>query len=144
MSALSVDRLDRLVLDAGPLIALLHRQDRDHAAAVAGFQQLAQAHTRLLTPLPVVFEVYKWLVYEAGPRAAHLGLARMREGLEVIYPAPPDLTELVVVLSALPAWSGTLEDALVALTGLKQDVPVWTLNYRDLAAFRALRFWTPG
>ena len=31
----------------------------------------------------------------------------------------------------------------VALLGLRLDVPVWTINFRDLAAFRNLHFWTP-
>jgi hypothetical protein len=43
----------------------------------------------------------------------------------------------------MPAWRGTLEDALVAVTGLRLRAPVWTLNYRDLAAFGSLEFWTP-
>jgi predicted nucleic acid-binding protein len=62
LSATSAEHLARVVLDAGPLIALLHGKDPDHPVAVVGFERLTRAHTRLVTPLPVVFEVYKWLV----------------------------------------------------------------------------------
>jgi hypothetical protein len=54
-----------------------------------------------------------------------------------------DLDDVSVLLSARPTWAGSLEDVLVALTELKLDVPVWMLNYRDLAAFRNLGFWIP-
>jgi predicted nucleic acid-binding protein len=40
-------------------------------------------------------------------------------------------------------WGATLEDAIVIQTALVLDVPVWTLNYRDFAAVKTLRFWTP-
>lgn len=132
-----------LVLDAGPLIALFHAQDAEHSTAVQGFNQLEEARARLIAPLPVVFEVYKWLTYRVGTAQARRGLAAMRR-LEITYPGEQDLDDLSVLLSARPTWAGSLEDVLVALAGLKLDVPVWTLNYRDLAAFRNLRFWTPG
>ncbi|HLH25205.1 MAG TPA: hypothetical protein VK066_22005 [Chloroflexota bacterium] len=31
-----------------------------------------------------------------------------------------------------------------AVTGLSLSVPVWTLNYRDLAAYPNLHLWTPS
>ena len=40
-------------------------------------------------------------------------------------------------------WGTTLEDAIVIQTALVLDVPVWTLNYRDFAAVKTLKFWTP-
>jgi predicted nucleic acid-binding protein len=132
----------RLVLDAGPLIAFFYAQDDEHSAAVRGFAQLADAGTRMITPLPVVFEVYKWLAYRVGPAPAHRSLAAMRR-LEIAYPGEGEFAELTDLINARPRWSGSSEDVLVALTGLKLDIPVWTLNYRDLAAFRNLRFWTP-
>jgi predicted nucleic acid-binding protein len=133
-----------LVLDAGPLIALFHALDPDHAMAVAGFGELQRAGTDLLAPLPVVFEVYKWLAYRTRPALARAGLERMQETIEFVYPKEDDLNEVVSVLDSMPTWPGSLEDALVAVTALWYDVPVWTLNYRDLGAFRNLHFWTPA
>ncbi len=144
MSVVSVEFSDGIVLDAGPLIALLHERDAEHSTAVNGFRQLLQARTRLIAPLPIVFEVYKWLLYEAHPAAAQLGLEQMRQSLVIVYPAETDFEEVTDVLAGLPAWKGTLEDALVALLALRLDVPVWTMNYRDLSAFPNLHFWTPA
>lgn len=143
MSAASDERLARVVLDAGPLIALLHRRDPDHAVSVVGFRQLVEARTRLIAPLPIVFEVFKWLLYEGSAEAARMGLQRMRRSLEIVYPGASELDELTTVLAAMPAWQGTLEDALVAVTGLRLDCAVWTMNFRDLSAFRRLQFWAP-
>jgi predicted nucleic acid-binding protein len=134
----------RIVLDAGPLIALLHGRDRDHASARRGFEELTRAGTRLIAPLPIVFEVYKWVLYEAGAPEARVALRRMRESLEAAYPTHADLDDVSDVLAAMPSWAGSLEDALVAVVGLRLGAPVWTLNFRDLAAFGSLRFWTPS
>lgn len=134
----------RTVVDAGPLIALLDRREPEHAFASESIRQLIRAGTRVVAPLPIVFEVFKWLVQETNPAAARRGLQRMREDLEITNPGPVELGEIMTVLGRMPTWQGTLEDALVAVTGLWLDAPVWTLNYRDLAAFPNLHFWTPG
>jgi hypothetical protein len=144
LSAANVETPTRLLLDAGPLISFFFERDAEHSTAVVGFRQLARAHTRLIAPLPIVFEVYKWLLYQAHPGAAQLGLQRMRRSLEIVYPGVDDFKEVAAVLAGLATWNGTLEDALVALMGLRMDVPVWTMNYRDLAAFPNLHFWTPA
>lgn len=133
----------RVVLDADPLIALLHLGDRDHDHAVAGFRELADAQASLITPLPVVFEVYKWLLYESGPGTAQQGLRQMRRSLDVTYPIHEEFAAAVTLTGARRNWAGTLEDAVVAVTALRLRIPVWTLNYRDLGAFPALRFWNP-
>ena len=133
----------RVVIDAGPLIALIHGRDPEHVAAVAGFQQLAGTRTRLVTPLPIVFEVYKWLAYETTPGVARDSLMWMRHSLDIVYPGVADLEDIAALITDLHSWKGALEDALVALLGLRLDVPVWTINFRDLAAFRNLHFWTP-
>jgi predicted nucleic acid-binding protein len=144
MSARSVEPPPKIVLDAGPLIALLHRTDADHAVAVAGFRQLADARVRLIVPLAILFEVYKWLLYEGGAAAARFALVRMRQSADIVYPGAAELDAVAEILATMPAWAGTLEDATVAVIGLRLASPAWTLNYRDLSAFRQLQFWTPA
>ncbi len=141
---MSVDAPRQLVLDAGPLIGYFDRGDRHHADATRGFNQLLASRTLLAVPLPIVFEVYKWLAYHVGITSARLALAVMRESFLVELLELNDLIELEAILDSMPRWSGSLEDATLAMIGLRRDVPVWTLNYRDLAAFPNLRFWTPA
>ncbi len=42
------------------------------------------ANAVLITPLAIVFEVYKWLVYHVSIPAARLALATMRQSLDVV------------------------------------------------------------
>ncbi len=133
----------RLVLDAGPLIALFHDQDPDHEAALRGFTVVAARRSQLVTPLPVVFEVYKWLLYNGGYQTAQRGFREMRTALSIIDVRVGDLDAIGVLTQAVRGWRGTLEDVLVALTALRLRAPVWTLNYRDLSAFPRLTFWNP-
>ncbi|WP_308253980.1 hypothetical protein [Geminocystis sp. GBBB08] len=53
--------MKRLVLDAGPLIALLSQKDNYHDEAKRGFSQISVAFGEVLTPLPILFEVYKFV-----------------------------------------------------------------------------------
>ena len=133
-----------VVLDAGPLIALVHTADLDHAISVAGFRQLAASGARLIMPLPIVFEVYKWVLYNGGRRAAVRALSTLVGATEILYPTPEEFGGVRELVAALSDWQGTLEDPLVALTALQLRVPVWTLNYRDMSAFPRLSFWTPN
>lgn len=133
-----------VVLDAGPVIALSFEADRDHAIARAGFDTLIAGRCRLIIPLPIMFEVDKWLLCEAGAAAAQTALAHMRRALEVVFPAQRDLDDTAALIGALGAgWRGTLEDALVASVAIRLRLPAWTLNYRDLGAFPRLELWAP-
>jgi predicted nucleic acid-binding protein len=134
-----------LVLDAGPLIALTHPPDPDHEIALAGFTALAGRGTRLIAPLPVVCEVYKWLLYHIRPSVARNALAYMRGALEIEFSNLEHLDEATATVVQLgPGWMGTLEDALVATLALRLRVPAWTLNDRHLSAFPRLELWAPG
>ena len=139
----NADPPPRIVLDAGPLITLMHLDDRDHGDAVEGFGRLAAARARLSAPLPIVFEVYKpgaAREWRTGGRAC---AGHMRRALDLVFPTPADFDQVVAVAEAMGSWRGTLEDALVAVVALREAVPVWTLDYRDLSAFPRLRFWKP-
>jgi predicted nucleic acid-binding protein len=133
----------KLVLDAGPIISLFKVKDAEHAMCVQAFENFAMTGTRLLVPIPIVFEVYKRLLYDATRTQAVQALRAMLDSLEVIYLNDMDLIELENIVNSMPRWNGSLEDAAVALVTMQQDVPIWTFNYRDLAAFRDLEFWTP-
>ncbi len=134
---------NRLVIDAGPLVALFDPRDSDHALAGRGFQQLNAVRARLVAPVPIVFEVHKWLLYERGPTFAREAIGRMRQTLAFVFLDEQQLMEVTRVMASMPGWEGSMEDALVAVTAMAGSVPLWTLNYRDLGAFSKLTFWTP-
>lgn len=134
----------QLVLDAGPLIAFFYSKDTDHLICKAGFEQLFQSRTTLVTPVPIVFEVYKWLLQRTTPAIAQAVLDAMRENLKIVPLNQLDLDKLYVTMQALPQWQGSLEDATVILFAQHYRCPVWTLNYRDFGIFKSLEFWNPG
>jgi predicted nucleic acid-binding protein len=135
--------LKQIVLDAGPLIALFYSKDTYHTQCVAGFRQLIESNTLLLTPLPIVFEVYKWLLQRTRPEVAQKTLLTMSDSLHILTMDAEAFSQLQNAVAQLPQWQGSLEDATVMLTALQYRCPVWTYNFRDFSLFIALEFWNP-
>src|SRR4051794_13409632 len=115
----------QLALDAGPLIGLLNRRDRYREESLRGFQRLDRRRTRFLVALPILFEVFKWLLFHTDLGTARTGLSMMLERVDVTYPDADSLGEVVALVHARPRWPGSLEDAAVAQLALRRDVPVW-------------------
>jgi predicted nucleic acid-binding protein len=134
----------KLVLDAGPLISLFRSKDGQHQLCAQTFQQFAKAQTRLLTPAPIVFEVYKRLLYDDSRKIAITALRAMLDSLEIMLLGDLDFLEIEQIVNRIEGWNGSLEDATLALVATQRGAPTWTFNYRDLAAFPNLEFWTPG
>ncbi|MEO0808742.1 MAG: PIN domain-containing protein [Cyanobacteria bacterium J06643_4] len=135
--------MKQIVLDAGPLIALFYAKDTYHAQGVAGFSQLIESDTLLLTPVPIIFEVYKWLLQRTRPEIAQKTLLTMNDSLHILTIDAEAFSQLQTVVAQLPQWQGSLEDATVMLTALQYRCPVWTYNFRDFSIFSALEFWNP-
>jgi predicted nucleic acid-binding protein len=135
--------LRQIVLDAGPLIGLFHAKDIDHNQCVTGFLQLNQAKTLLLTPVPIIYEVYKWLLHNTTPIAAQQALKGMEDSLTPLPIDKATFQSICEKIQSLSTWQGTLEDLTVIETALQYQCPVWTLNYRDFASFNTLSFWNP-
>jgi len=136
--------VSKLVIDAGPLIALLYAKDPLHLECRSGFEQLIQAKVRMYTPIPVLFEVYKWLLYTTNPTTAQTSLNIMLESLHLISINEADLREISSLVKIIPNWNGSLEDATVIWVARIHNCPVWTINYRDFGTFTDLEFWNPN
>lgn len=135
--------MKRLVIDAGPLIGLFYAKDTYHAQCVTGFKELIESEVILLAPIPIVFEVYKWLLQRTQPSIAQQALQVMDESLHTLILERGDFRSIQEMMLKLPCWQGSLEDATVVFTALRYRCPVWTYNFRDFSAFKALEFWTP-
>jgi hypothetical protein len=97
-----------------------------------------------LTPVPIIFEVYKWLLYRASRSIALKALEAMDLSLQDVPLTLTDFAKLTELVKALPDWNGSLEDAMVFLLAQEDHCPIWTLNYRDFGIFPTLVFWTPS
>ncbi len=136
--------MKQIVVDAGPLIGLFYAKDTYHSQCVEGFRQLTQSNTLLLTPLPIIFEVYKWLLQRTRPEVAQHTLLTMNDSLHVLAMDAEAFIQLQNVVTQLPRWKGSLEDATVMMTALQYRCPIWTYNFRDFSIFSALEFWNPA
>jgi predicted nucleic acid-binding protein len=134
----------QIVIDAGPLIALFHAKDTDHQICVIGFTQLIQNRTQIIAPVPIVYEVYKWLLQKTSSAIAQKTLRDMEESLYFVLLDQDTLQAVQTMVVNLPEWKGSLEDATVAVMALRYRCPVWTLNYRDFSLFQSLEFWNPN
>lgn len=102
------------------------------------------SRTLLVAPLPIVFEVYKWLLQRTNVRLARSGLRLMMKRVEILYVSQGDFAEGVNLTLARQDWLSSLEDATLAMPAADLRVLLWTYNYRDLAAFSDIEFWSPG
>jgi len=132
-----------LTIDAGPFIGLFYAKDNYHQQCVNGFAQLAKDKTVILTPIPIIFEVYKWLLQRTTPVIAQRALQTMEDSLYLIEFTKVDLIDIKSFLLQIPQSKGSLEDATVILVALRYQGFVWTYNFRDFSAFKTLNFWTP-
>jgi len=135
--------MKRLVLDAGPLIALVSVQDDYHQECKAGFSKLPALFGEVLTPLPVLFEVYKFVLREQSSRAAMTALAVISENTVTVPLSMEMFQEIYSMVRQIPDWHGSLEDASVVTVAQLYDASVWTLDYRDLSWFKSLELWSP-
>ncbi|ACB00290.1 MULTISPECIES: type II toxin-antitoxin system VapC family toxin [Cyanophyceae] len=135
--------MERLVLDAGPLIALVSRQDRYHELAQSGFTQIPKAFGEIITPLPIVFEVYKFVSRRESIQAAQFLLTTLQTNTVIQTISPTDFQEIYELSIRSPQWRGSLEDASVLVVAKQMQAKVWTIDYRDLGFFEDIGFWHP-
>jgi predicted nucleic acid-binding protein len=136
--------LKELVIDAGPIIAFFSAKDAEHNQCVIGFKKLQQKNTKILIPIPIVFEVYKWLLQKSTSVIARNAFDILLEEFVVIPISKQELLDIQEFIHRLPGWQGSLEDATVIATAFRYKCPVWTINYRDFGSFKALNFWIPN
>lgn len=101
------------MIDAGPLIATLFKKDRYHQQAIIGFNKLKQEQQKLILPLPIVFEVHRWLLQKQGAMLAQTIFAAIDRSFEIYTIKESDFQSIKAIALHFPDWSGTLADASV-------------------------------
>ena len=133
----------RLVLDAGPLIALFSAKDSYHQACKAGFVKLPALFSEVIIPLPILFEVYKFVAREQSPSVAQKALTVILADTLVLPLGMEAFQQVYSMVCQMSDWQGSLEDVSVVVIALQYNASVWTLDYRDLSWFKNLEMWTP-
>ncbi|NEO26332.1 MAG: hypothetical protein F6K03_05395, partial [Kamptonema sp. SIO4C4] len=96
-------------------------EDRYHLQAVRGFQQLQKEGQPLILPLPIVFEVHRWLLQQQGPQLAQSVFAAIERRFQIYTISESDLAGIKQIILNVPQWLGTLADASVVYVAMKLD-----------------------
>ena len=135
--------MKRLVLDSGPLIGLISKKDQYHQEAKRGFKQIPITFGEVLTPLPILFEVYKFVSRYQSVEAARTLFTIIQSETVVIPLSYSDFLTISDLVLTTPNWQGSLEDASVICPAQKYQALVWTIDYQDFSFFKSLEFWNP-
>lgn len=133
--------MPQLVIDAGPLLAVFHRQDVQHHHCLDRLEFLIDRQYSLMTTLPVLCEVHKLIQRYASATMAQKALFELWECLEILLLDDTGIQKAITLVVATPGWQGTLQDASVIVAARRLGVDVWTLDYRDFGRFGDLKLW---
>ncbi len=136
--------MQRLVLDSDPLIGLLSKKDQYHQEAKQGFRQIPATFGEVLTPLPILFEVYKFVSRYQSPDSSRTLLGVIQTETVIISLANEDFAAISDLVLNTPKWQGSLEDASVIFTAQQYQAQIWTIDYQDFGFFSNLEFWNPS
>lgn len=126
----------RVLLDTGPLVALLARSDRHHQVCVDTFARLRPP---LLTCWPVLTEA-AWLLRRQSGAVEQLAAAREAGMFDMLPLGNEDLTPIASIIAR---YQGVLiqfaDAALVHLAEREAIRTVFTLDRRDFSIIRLKR-----
>jgi predicted nucleic acid-binding protein len=126
----------RILVDTGPLVALLSREDAHHRTCVAALREMSGP---LLSCWPVITEAV-WLL-RRSPRAIQQLLGSMDAGfLELLPLAGTEAKAIAALMKRYESIRPQLADAaLVYLAGRERIDTIFTLDRRDFSVYRTAR-----
>jgi uncharacterized protein len=127
-------RIDRILVDTGPLVAILSREDAHHEECVEALRELTGP---LYTCWPVITEA-AWLLRHST-RAVRQLLNSVDGGfLELLPLAGKDAQGIAATMKKYESMRPQVADAaLVYLAGREKIETVFTLDRRDFSVYRA-------
>lgn len=125
-----------ILIDAGPLVALLHRDDQDHARCVAA---LRKVRTVLTTTWPPLTEAMYLLSFSAQAQDALLEMVE-RGALRVLPIDESDIPRVRVLIQKYQDLPMDLADATLVRVAEREGIQqVFTLDRRDFTTYRVGR-----
>ena len=123
----------RVLVDTGPLVAILSREDTHHQQCVEALPELAAP---LLSCWPVITEA-AWLL-RSSPRTVQQLLSSMHVGfLDLLPLASAEAKAIAAIMKKYESIRPQLADAaLVYLAGRERIDTIFTLDRRDFSIYR--------
>jgi predicted nucleic acid-binding protein len=128
--------MKRILVDTGPLVAILSREDEHHQTCVAALREMSGP---LLSCWPVITEA-AWLL-RRSPRAVQQLLSSMNTGfLDLLPLAGTEAKAIAALMKRYESIRPQLADAaLVYLAGRERIETIFTLDRRDFSIYRTVR-----
>jgi uncharacterized protein len=128
--------MKRILVDTGPLVAILSREDEYHAACVSALREMSGP---LLSCWPVITEA-AWLLRKS-PRAVQQLLRSIDGGfLELLPLAGAEAEAIAVLMKRCEDIHPQLADiVLVYLANREKIDTIFTLDQRDFSIYRSGR-----
>jgi len=128
--------MKRVLVDTGPLVAILSRADQHHESCVNVLQTLPAP---LLSCWPVVTEA-AWLL-RAHPGAIQQLLGSIEDGFLALLPlAGPEAKAIAEVMRAYADIRPQLADAALVYLADREGIgTIFTLDRRDFSVYRSAR-----
>jgi predicted nucleic acid-binding protein len=126
----------RVLLDTGPLVAILSAQDQHHAVCVDALRHLPGP---LFSCWPVITEA-AWLL-RRDPRAVQQLLNSLGSGFVELLPlASPEATAIAEVMKKYADIRPQLADAALVYLADRDGIDtIFTLDQRDFSVYRSAR-----
>jgi predicted nucleic acid-binding protein len=126
----------RILVDTGPLVAILSREDSHHRACVEALREMAAP---LFSCWPVLTEA-AWLL-KRSPRAVQQLLASIDTGfLELLPVAGAEAKAIAAVMKRYESMRPQLADAALVYLAAREGIgTIFTLDRRDFSIYRTGR-----
>ena len=117
-----------LLVDTGPLYALLDPDDAHHDEAHDQLRRSYEIAPTLSVAYPTLLETYTLVIRRSGARVAQRWLRDANEGLGLINPTAQDYASAALLVQRYPDQMITLFDTTIAVISEALDLPVWTFD----------------
>lgn len=119
----------RVLVDAGPLYALVDPKDGQHARAVEELQRLTSTWPEFVTTTATLMETHALILKRLGPEFALSWLAEVQDRIGLLEFKTADLYAAMKRVQAYPDQKISLFDAGLAELSARLRVPVWTFDF---------------
>jgi predicted nucleic acid-binding protein len=138
--------LGAVLLDTGPVIALVTERDHNHSWATAAFAQIETEKRGARLPYPAAVELHRFLLFQKPPRVtAVLAIFdTILTAYPLTMPTAEDVAAATESMARYPDQKISLVDATIAAMTRRERRPVLTLDERHFELLGAESYRRPG